>query len=1168
MATIKEPTSNNPLHAALSLLDAAAYCDDASVAVEEIKVILKDNFASTQAIRKIHSILILLSKALPLISNSVKGQVASCAPPNSNPSYARSRLQTDSSSTASELVGIPKLELLVKESSANVKSSPTRCQQKRKRSPATISPDKTIVPSDYPTPNNHNYFLIKEAVVAYKTYPQKKQRMSMLKHWEKKGWVPEYKGGERSWNRMAHSLSLGNQLREWKIDKDQKISKTTGGRSPLVSVVQAQRYLQESPQGSTLGADEINDMIQKATRQQDLQNGIHHNPAANSHSYRTTKNYKSLLASLKSTTITQRAVDKTEVREIAEKSIRSTISFMMMTAVTLFQIGDMQAGRPSLNKATAGAKTFERLVSQANNDLPVRPLQSNNIHSTDDSGVYFVSGVNNKKECEWRIAKDEGENNDVKSVYKTTKQSMLFGQRARFTWSASADGTVAPAYVSFLGLSERELPKDSCPDGILVLPIEGLSVGGVDPDCKSVGYIVFVRGGKDQEKQNFRYYQETVFRPYVERKKNLATGVPASEEDRSVSCSDGGGAQLTTLLEEDSLVAADNLLLTLCKHSASRSGAEQYLDLAKIFKNVHRIVKTLTAKSRPCKGFKKKIYDAMMELDKKGDIKFSRDKLHCIIDFIVCLPELLFRSVTPSGVIQGFVEGGAVDRESETWPDFDKIIGTCRRPVAVTEVELIKTHFNTLYDAFVSHGKIPEELFDELGFSEDEDRKGKVRPRRSLAIVHGRAMCYSSEPIRLARNLKLQQQGEIARIKKVDKDNKVKTLLTDNASCESKLPADLLTATFDNFFTCKAPTLKAFVHCRLFTTPSRPADAEWNGIKFKDVKKGTIISAEAGEDTTLVRAMKVKHMPVILRSIEANTEQQDPLTVVGVRPTVLGTICTATVPYHQPSVKSLSEKEEWIAAVRNEVCGVRYAADITIELVQQAERLATHLEVRMDVHLKRIPDPMYWVHWCFRWARKQFTKVSLISCLACHIKKDLSAVRVTESLLSVSIHGFHVIAPDSILEGCYLFYDNQRGCFVRSGKASPTVMHERIKFHEKEAKRSSKGSYGKYPHKSNPNISEGSRIGYFDHLSSFCGLGFDRSNTERLVDTSGNGILDWDDITLDAIKKWKVTGTEKDKRLMLVAYLFELVYDLMLSSHDCVSLNPGFESCHGFYGQD
>jgi hypothetical protein len=68
---------------------------------------------------------------------------------------------------------------------------------------------------------------------------------------------------------------------------------------------------------------------------------------------------------------------------------------MMMTAVTLSQIGDMQPGRPSLHKATTGAKTSERLVSKANNNLPVQPLQSKNIiHSMDDSGVYFVSGVN------------------------------------------------------------------------------------------------------------------------------------------------------------------------------------------------------------------------------------------------------------------------------------------------------------------------------------------------------------------------------------------------------------------------------------------------------------------------------------------------------------------------------------------------------------------------------------------------------------------------------------------------------------------------------------------------------------------------------------------------------------------------------------------------------
>jgi len=52
------------------------------------------------------------------------------------------------------------------------------------------------------------------------------------------------------------------------------------------------------------------------------------------------------------------------------------------------------------------------------------------------------------------------------------------------------------------------------------------------------------------------------------------------------------------------------------------------------------------------------------------------------------------------------------------------------------------------------------------------------------------------------------------------------------------------------------------------------------------------------------------------------------------------------------------------------------------------------------------------------------------------------------------------------------------------------------------------------------------------------------------------------------IQNWNVTGTQADKQLMMVSYLFELVYDLMISPADNVSLNGGFESCHGVFGED
>ena len=55
-----------------------------------------------------------------------------------------------------------------------------------------------------------------------------------------------------------------------------------------------------------------------------------------------------------------------------------------------------------------------------------------------------------------------------------------------------------------------------------------------------------------------------------------------------------------------------------------------------------------------------------------------------------------------------------------------------------------------------------------------------------------------------------------------------------------------------------------------------------------------------------------------------------------------------------------------------------------------------------------------------------------------------------------------------------------------------------------------------------------------------------------------------DTATLKFVKEWNVRGTEKDKRLTLIAYLFELVYDLMIAPGDNVSVNGGFEQCHGY----
>ena len=54
-----------------------------------------------------------------------------------------------------------------------------------------------------------------------------------------------------------------------------------------------------------------------------------------------------------------------------------------------------QVGHQSL-----GAQQLEKLVSEANDGVPVPPLFPGNIHLTDNSRIYFVSADNGDAGCE------------------------------------------------------------------------------------------------------------------------------------------------------------------------------------------------------------------------------------------------------------------------------------------------------------------------------------------------------------------------------------------------------------------------------------------------------------------------------------------------------------------------------------------------------------------------------------------------------------------------------------------------------------------------------------------------------------------------------------------------------------------------------------------------
>jgi hypothetical protein len=162
-------------------------------------------------------------------------------------------------------------------------------------------------------------------------------------------------------------------------------------------------------------------------------------------------------------------------------------------------------------------------------------------------------------------------------------------------------------------------------------------------------------------------------------------------------------------------------------------------------------------------------------------------------------------------------------------------------------------------------------------------------------------------------------------------------------------------------------------------------------------------------------------------------------------------------------------------------------------------------------------------------------------------------------------------------EGCYLYYDKIDHAWRRSGKVSGRGFGDRHKDHFNNAKNSGSSTstkqsklYTEYPSKESDlvrlGLASGEKCwkGYFENLGLYCGIGFDRSQARTvagLVETEkGKGIFSWDKTVMDSlVGSTRLGETMIDRQLCMVAYFFELGYDLMLSPKLNLSRMPGFE---------
>ena len=89
--------------------------------------------------------------------------------------------------------------------------------------------------------------------------------------------------------------------------------------------------------------------------------------------------------------------------------------------------------------------------------------------------------------------------------------------RVKLTFTFTGEVQVFNTYITVSGLTDRGLPSNECPYGILVVPIPDISVErNRYPTCQNNGYVVFIINtvsGESVHLKNHEHYNKEVYTP-------------------------------------------------------------------------------------------------------------------------------------------------------------------------------------------------------------------------------------------------------------------------------------------------------------------------------------------------------------------------------------------------------------------------------------------------------------------------------------------------------------------------------------------------------------------------------------------------------------------------------------------------------------------------------
>ena len=410
------------------------------------------------------------------------------------------------------------------------------------------------------------------------------------------------------------------------------------------------------------------------------------------------------------------------------------------------------------------------------------------------------------------------------------------------------------------------------------------------------------------------------------------------------------------------------------------------------------------------------------------------------------------------------------------------------------------------------------------------------------------------------------------RRKETDKIAILRAKLIENERVEQKI-CDMMSensvseAQHEHFAKCIGEELKSFILAR-----------RDNAIKSKLPNKGKIADAIRGEHNLISMAFDSRSMPNVLTDKLKKVEENElSIGVVNEDETNTFSRHAVIVEIRKITTKASAylQNVEWIDSVKKvfDTSSIKRMNDVSEDCYSKADNLQKILLSRLTNHIRRrIQEKQKMEHWCLQWAASNFAQMSALIVLSDHVKEDISCLDNNATLLKTAIFFVKVEGDEIVKQGAYLHYDNNDGKWIRSGKVTGRGFTIRQAEHLKKAKAKSATSrfYLRYPTKCSARSASTSRKGYFDNLTQYVALGFAVGNEEvnKVIssDFEEGGIFIYDNVNkrINATNK-AGRNTTALKRIDVIAYLIELVYDLAISPVDNVSENPGFESCLNIY---